>query len=131
MMDKSANGDSNNTQDTLADNDSNKGKDKSESKSLEDRKEDAAKAIVKATHPEASAVIDKVDDSKVGQAAKKTRKFFKRTQAAVNGALTGLKMYGMAQALAFMKAFFMAIMNGIQQLRRLLQAFSVQSVHLL
>lgn len=114
MMDKSANGDSNNTQDTLADNDLNKGKDKPESKSFEDRKEDAAKAIVKATHPEAAAVIDKVDDSKVGQAAKKTRKFFKRTQAALNGALTGLKMYGMAQALAFMKAFFMAIMNGIQ-----------------
>lgn len=115
MMDKASGKNDNDTKDVVAGDDArDDSKNKSESKSLDDRKEDAAKAVVKATHPEAAAVIDKVDDSKVGQAAKKTRKFFKRAQAAVNGALTGLKMYGMAQALAFMKAFFMAIVNGIQ-----------------
>lgn len=115
MMDKSSSKDNGSTKDESASDDTkDDSKNKSESKSLDDIREGLAKAVVKATHPEAAEAIDKVDESKVGQAAKKTRKFFKRAQSAVNGALAGLKMYGMAQALAFMKAFFMAIANGIQ-----------------
>lgn len=115
MMDKASGKNDSNTKDVVAGDDAKEDTgDKSESKSFDDRKADALKAIVKTMHPEAANAIDKVDESKVGQAAKKTRKFLRRTQHAVNGALTGLKMYGMAQALAFMKAFFMAIANGIQ-----------------